>query len=71
MKYYVTTAVGGSQHYIDHTEMDKVQQYTDYINIMSYDYAGGGDPFRAIILTYIFLPEIVINILPIDQYRHS
>ena len=43
MKYYVTTAVGGSQSYIDHTEMDKVQQYTDYINIMSYDYAGGRD----------------------------
>ena len=40
MKYYVTTAVGGSQSFIDHTEMDKVQQYTDYINIMSYDYAG-------------------------------
>ncbi|HEU5168059.1 MAG TPA: glycoside hydrolase family 18 protein [Chitinophagaceae bacterium] len=44
MKYYVTTAVGGSQAYLDHTEMDKVQQYTDYINIMSYDYAGGWDP---------------------------
>jgi len=43
MKYYVTTAVGGSQSYIDHTEMDKVQQYADYINIMSYDYAGGWD----------------------------
>ena len=41
MKYYVTTAVGGSQAFIDHTEMDKVQQYTDYINIMSYDYTGG------------------------------
>lgn len=40
LKYFVTTAVGGSQAYIDHTEMDKVQQYTDYINIMSYDYAG-------------------------------
>ena len=39
-KYYVTTAVGGSQSFIDHTEMDKAQQYTDYINIMSYDYAG-------------------------------
>jgi chitinase len=44
MKYYVTTAVGGSQAYIDHTEMDKVQLYTDYINVMSYDYAGGSDP---------------------------
>jgi chitinase len=43
MKYYVTTAVGGSQNYIDHTEMDKVQQYADYINVMSYDYAGGSD----------------------------
>jgi chitinase len=43
MKYYVTTAVGGSQSYIDHTEMDKVQQYADYINIMSYDYVGGWD----------------------------
>jgi len=43
MKYYVTTAVGGSQAYIDHTEMDKVQQYTDYINVMSYDYKGGSD----------------------------
>jgi len=43
MKYYVTTAVGGSQSYIEHTEMDKVQQYTDYINIMSYDYTGGWD----------------------------
>lgn len=43
MKYYVTTAVGGSQDYIDHTEMDKVQQYADYINVMSYDYAEGSD----------------------------
>ncbi|HET9747253.1 MAG TPA: glycoside hydrolase family 18 protein [Chitinophagaceae bacterium] len=43
MRYYLTTAVGGSQAYIDHTEMDKVQQYTDYINIMSYDYTGGWD----------------------------
>jgi chitinase len=43
VKYYITTAVGGSQHYIDHTEMDKVQQYTDYINVMSYDYADGSD----------------------------
>lgn len=42
-EYFVTTAVGGSQDYIDHTEMDKVQQYTDYINIMSYDYADGSD----------------------------
>jgi chitinase len=43
MKYYVTTAVGASQSYIDHTEMEKVQLYTDYINVMSYDYADGTD----------------------------
>lgn len=43
MRYFITTAVGGSQDYIDHTEMDKVQQYTDYINVMSYDYADGSD----------------------------
>lgn len=42
-KYLVTTAVGASQSYIDHTEMDKVQQYADYINLMSYDYKGGSD----------------------------
>jgi chitinase len=41
--YLVTTAVGGDQSYIDNTEMDKVQQYNDFINIMSYDYAGGRD----------------------------
>jgi chitinase len=43
VQYYITTAVGGSQQYIDHTEMEKVQRYTDYINVMSYDYAGGSD----------------------------
>jgi chitinase len=42
-KYLVTTAVGGSYDFIEHTEMDKVQQYTDFINLMSYDYAGGSD----------------------------
>lgn len=42
-KYFVTTAVGGSFDYIAHTEMDKVAQYCDYINVMSYDYADGSD----------------------------
>jgi len=42
-KYFVTTAVGGWQAYIDHTEMGELQQYTDFINIMSYDYADGSD----------------------------
>ncbi len=42
-KYLVTTAVGGSWEFIAHTEMDKVAKYNDYINVMSYDYAGGSD----------------------------
>lgn len=42
-KYLVTTAVGGSYEYIEHTEMDKVAGYCDFINLMSYDYAGPSD----------------------------
>lgn len=36
-KYILTTAVGGEQYYIDNTEMDKVQEVCDYINLMTYD----------------------------------
>jgi chitinase len=43
LKYFVTTAVAGWGAYIARTEMDKLQQYTDYINLMSYDYADGSD----------------------------
>jgi chitinase len=43
-KYLVTTAVGNQQNYIDHTEMDKVAKYCDYINLMCYDYAGSWSP---------------------------
>ena len=42
-RYLVTTAVGGDYKYIENTEMDKVQQYCDFINLMSYDYAGVSD----------------------------
>lgn len=42
-KYYVTTAVGGFRDFIEHTEMDKVAGYCDFINIMAYDFAGAGD----------------------------
>src|SRR5580765_4227578 len=45
--YLITTAVGGTHDYIEHTEMDKVQQYTNYINVMSYDYADGSDSFSS------------------------
>ena len=40
-KYLLTTAVGGFKSFIDNTEMDKVQQWLDYINIMTYDYSWG------------------------------
>lgn len=43
LKYFITTAVGGWREYIDHTEMEKLQRYTDFINIMSYDYADVSD----------------------------
>lgn len=38
-KYLLTTAVGAFNSFIRNTEMDKAQQYLDYINLMSYDYS--------------------------------
>jgi chitinase len=34
----LTIACGASSSYLAHTEMDKVQQYVDTVNLMSYDY---------------------------------
>jgi chitinase len=42
-KYLVTTAVGGFYDFITHTEMDKAQQYLDFVNIMSYDFKTEAD----------------------------
>lgn len=39
--YLLTTATGGFPDYLTHTEMDKAQQYLDYINLMTYDYSWG------------------------------
>ncbi|NHA04588.1 glycoside hydrolase family 18 protein [Mucilaginibacter sp. HC2] len=41
-KLLLTTAVGGFKRFLDHTEMDKAQQYLDYINLMTYDYFQDG-----------------------------
>lgn len=41
-QYLLTTAVGGGKYFIEHTEMDKAQQYLDFVNIMSYDYKTNG-----------------------------
>jgi len=38
--YLLTTAVGGFTTFVDNTEMDKAQQYLDYINLMTYDFGG-------------------------------
>ena len=35
---YLTIATGGSPEFLEHTEMDKVQQYVDTVNLMAYDY---------------------------------
>lgn len=37
-KYFVTTAIGGSREFLQHTQMEKAQQYLDYINLMTYDF---------------------------------
>lgn len=43
-KYYeLTTAVGGSTSYIEHTEMDRAVKYLDFVNLMTYDFYTSGD----------------------------
>jgi chitinase len=37
-RYELTTATGGFPEYLTHTEMNKVQDYLDYVNIMTYDF---------------------------------
>lgn len=39
--YLLTTAVGGFEQFLQHSEMGKAQQYLDYINLMTYDYSWG------------------------------
>lgn len=43
----LTFAVAGWQEFFDHVELDKVMPYVTYMNIMSYDLAGGGDPYTS------------------------
>ena len=38
--YLLTIATGANQSYLDHTEMDVAQHYLDFVNIMTYDFAG-------------------------------
>jgi chitinase len=43
----LTFAAAGWEHYFDHIELDKVMPYVTYMNIMSYDLAGGNDPYTS------------------------
>ncbi len=40
-QYLLTIASGASQRYADHTELKKISQILDWINIMTYDFHGG------------------------------
>ncbi|MCF2938099.1 glycoside hydrolase family 18 protein [Paenibacillus alkaliterrae] len=39
--YLLTIAAGADQYYVDGTEMDLVQQYVDFVQVMTYDMRGG------------------------------
>lgn len=40
-KYLLTIAAGGDEYFTACTEMDKVQKYLDYVQLMTYDLKGG------------------------------
>jgi len=40
-KMLLSAAVGGFKTFLQHTEMDKVAQYLNYVNLMTYDYSHG------------------------------
>ncbi len=42
-QYLVTTAIGGSREFLQHTELEKAQDYLDYICLMAYDFDGTYD----------------------------
>jgi chitinase len=46
-KYFVTTAIGGSLEFLQHTQLEEAQKYLDYINLMSYDFNEGYDNMAA------------------------
>ncbi|MBS1486778.1 MAG: glycoside hydrolase family 18 protein [Bacteroidetes bacterium] len=46
-KYLVTTAIGGSREFLQHTQMEEAQKHLDYINLMAYDFDGTYDNMAA------------------------
>ena len=43
----LTFAVAGWEEFFNHVELDKVMQYATYMNVMSYDLAGGHDGYTS------------------------
>ncbi len=43
----LTFAAAGWEEFYDHVELDKVMRCLNYINVMSYDLAGGSDPYTS------------------------
>ena len=43
--YLLTIAAGASNYYIENTEVDKFQNYLDYVNLMTYDIHGPWDTY--------------------------
>jgi chitinase len=40
-RHYVLTIASSGGRYFEHTEMDRLHAYLDWINVMTYDFAGG------------------------------
>jgi chitinase len=37
-KYFISTAIGASPDFLQHSQMEEAQKYLDYINLMAYDF---------------------------------
>jgi chitinase len=55
-KYFVTTAIGNSPEFLQHTQLEEAQKYLDYINLMGYDFNEGYDNM-ACHHTNLFTPD--------------
>lgn len=68
-KYLVTTAIGGSREFLQHTQMEEAQKYLDYINLMSYDFdetydnmaAHHSNLFSPANMPYIYSADVAIQ----------
>ena len=54
--YLLTIATGADLDYVKNTELGELQQYVDFINIMTYDFTMGGIKLPVITVIYIRQP---------------